>query len=172
MAKEKREKGVINTVESTAKSVFSRGEKVLFAGLDAVARVEEEGRGLLGGEKTSLLKDLVNEGRKFLDTTPGDSQFDRVQNAVRDSFDKAREQVGDTYDKVFDQAENSVNVVVEGSRLDLAFERRVAKSLDTLGYPSRAAFDALNRQVEQLSKQVAQLSATKAPARKARSKKE
>ena len=156
MKKPKPVKKVIGAVGSTAKGA----ERVLFAGLGALSRAEEEGRSLLDSDKSELVDDLVSEGRKLAGRAAvnSSSKFNKVQGAVRDSFSKAREQASEQYDRVLDQAEGAA----QSSGIDHLIEEQVATALTALGYPDKKQFDALSRKVRTLQKKIDALEAAAA----------
>jgi len=148
MAKDKHIKGI----KQTAKSVMSRGEKALFASVGALARVEEEGRGLLANEKSKLMDQLIGEGRKIVSRGSKSAKLDRIQDAVSDSFDKARRQVADAYDKVVDQVDSSTS----SDDIDALLDERVVAILAHLGYPSAEDYAELSQRVDELSARLAE----------------
>lgn len=148
MAKDKHIKGI----KQTAKSVISRGEKALFASVGALARVEEEGRGLLANEKSKLMDQLIGEGRKIVSRGSKSAKLDRIQDAVSDSFDKARRQVADAYDKVVDQVDSSTS----SDDIDALLDERVVAILARLGYPSAEDYAELSQRVDELSARLAE----------------
>jgi len=149
-----KDKSALNIIEATARDAIEQGEKVWLAGLGVLARAQEEGRELVDADKTKLYKDLVKTGRKFSDQAKdkGQSQLDDVRKTIRDAFDKARDEVRSTYDRAIDQTESGVDKIAESLGIEQIFDRRVAKALDRLGYPTKKQYDALQRKVNALSK--------------------
>jgi poly(hydroxyalkanoate) granule-associated protein len=160
MSKEKRIKGI----KDTAKSVINRGEKALFAGIGALARIEDESRDLLGSEKSKLMDDLVGEGRRIVSRGSKNAKLDKIQDAVSDSFDKARRQVASAYDKVVDQGSHSPEV--DDAGIDTVFEERVLAALEKLNYPTAGDFSKLVQRVDELIARLEQDEAGSIPSRR------
>jgi poly(hydroxyalkanoate) granule-associated protein len=113
----------------------------------------------------------------------------QIWQAGLGAFAKAQEEGGRVFDKLVqegtemqqrsragaeERVADGVSQQAAGSwdRLEQVFEDRVARALGSIGVPTRADLDALTRQVEQLSRMVAELrgqpAARKAAAKKAR----
>jgi len=130
-----------------AEAVRTSAQQIWQAGLGAFAKAQEEGG--------KVFAKLVQEGTALQKRT---QQF-------------AEGKVGDVTTTVNKVAEN-VSKQASGSwdKLEKVFEDRVARSLTSLGVPTRKDIQALTKRVEELNKAVATLSGKKAPAAKAEAK--
>lgn len=152
-----KDKSALEIIEATARDAMEQGEKVWLAGIGVLARAQDEGREWVDADKARLYEDLVKTGRKFADQAKdkGQSQLDDARKTIRDAFDKARNEVKSTYDRAIDQTETGVEKIAESLGIEQIFDRRVAKALDRLGYPTKKQYDALQRKVNALSKKAA-----------------
>ena len=144
MVKPKIDKGM----KDAAKTILSRGEKALFAGIDVFSRVDEEGREMLTGEKSNLMKDLINEGRKVIRKKKRDVKLDGIKKSISSSFSKARDKVDEVYENslVTDDSSSSASLDT-----DAQFEARLLATLKQLNYPTPEDFEKLVNLIEELS---------------------
>jgi poly(hydroxyalkanoate) granule-associated protein len=124
-----------------ASAVRTSAQQIWQAGLGAFAKAQEEGG--------RVFNKLVQEGTE-------------LQKRTRLMAEDKASDVSDTVSKVAD----GVSKQAAGSwdKLEQVFEDRVARALGTIGVPTQKDIQALTRQVEQLSKAVAELSGKKAAA--------
>jgi poly(hydroxyalkanoate) granule-associated protein len=127
-----------------ASAVRTSAQQIWQAGLGAFAKAQEEGG--------RVFNRLVQEGTE-------------MQNRSRSTTEGRVADMGDTVSKVAD----GVSKQAAGSwdKLEQVFEDRVARALGTIGVPTRKDIEALTRQVEQLSRMVAELAGQQAPAKAA-----
>ena len=144
MVKPKIDKGM----KDAAKTILSRGEKALFAGIDVFSRVDEEGREMLTSEKSNLMKDLINEGRKVIRKKKRDVKLDGIKKSISSSFSKARDKVDEVYENslVTDDSSSSASLDT-----DAQFEARLLATLKQLNYPTPEDFEKLVNLIEELS---------------------
>lgn len=135
--------------------VVDSAREIWLAGLGAFHFAQEEsGKVIEQGNK--LFEKLVAEGKKLDKKTRGvaGSAVDGIRDDVESKVSKVRRQAVDNWDK-----------------LEGIFEDRVARVMGQLGVPTSDEISTLTDRVETLSRQVAKLSASKAPAKKAAAKK-
>jgi len=173
-----------------ANPVVDAAREFWLAGLGAFSYVQEEGMKVVDrGNK--LFDQLVKEGtkvenkaRKDLEGTFGEirneietrvGEFrDDVESAVSEFRGEVESRVGDVRKDVESRFEP---VLVQGKKVEKEasqrwdklegfFEERVAGVLDSLGIPSSDDVDALNKRIQSLSRQVADLEKKLAPAAK------
>ena len=173
-----------------ANPVVDAAREFWLAGLGAFSYVQEEGMKVVDrGNK--LFDQLVKEGskvekkaRKDLEGTFGEirdeienrvGEFrDDVESAVSEFRGEVEARVGDVRKDVEHRFEP---VLVQGKKVEKEatqrwdklegfFEERVTGVLDRLGIPSSEDVDALNKRIQSLSRQVAELEKKLAPAAK------
>ena len=117
-----------------ASAVRTSAQQIWQAGLGAFAKAQEEGG--------RVFNKLVQEGTE-------------MQNRTRSTTEDRVAEMTDTVTKVAD----GVSRQAAGSwdKLEQVFEDRVARALGAIGVPTRKDVEALSRQVEQLSRMVAEL---------------
>jgi poly(hydroxyalkanoate) granule-associated protein len=184
-------------VRKAENPVVDSARDIWLAGLGALSVAQKEGEKFIE-ESNKLFDKLVKEGGKLEKQTRKDVEgaFDdlrgelesRVKNFrgdVESRVEEIRDEIESRFDNVRKQREaieKQTGTVrkqaVEGwDKLENFFEDRVARVLSRLGIPSRDDIDRLNRRVQQLSREVAELEkaskpqAKKAIARKAAPKK-
>lgn len=147
---------------STAAPVMDSAREIWLAGLGAFNVAQQEGARILE-QGSKIFDKLVAEGSKMEARTRKDMEgaVDDLRSEVETRMDTVRKQA----DAVRRQAEENWD------RLEKIFEDRVARSLASLGIPSRDDVNGLAEKVQKLSRQVAELdaktSATKAQATRA-----
>ena len=137
------------------KRVAEQLEDAFLAGLGALSNAQK------AGEKT--FESLVKQGEQFRKKTTKrtESLIDNVQDAIRDMTGDAQSKATGLLDQVRDRSNLS--------KLQDAFDTRVADAMDRLNVPSKNDIDKINRK---LNKIVRLLEAQpKAPARKSTAKK-
>jgi len=132
---------------SVGKSVMDSAQQIWLAGLGAFAKAQAEGG--------KLFESLVKEGaaldaktRKFTD-----AKVAEARGNVESTLGQVRERSQETWDK-----------------LEKVFEDRVSRALGRLGIPGRDEIKNLTGRVEELSREVRKLTATRsdaAPAKRA-----
>ena len=132
---------------SVGKSVMDSAQQIWLAGLGAFAKAQQEGG--------KLFESLVKEGaaldaktRKFTD-----AKVAEARGNVESTLGQVRERSQETWDK-----------------LEKVFEDRVSRALGRLGIPGRDEIKNLTGRVEDLSREVRKLTATRsdaAPAKRA-----
>ncbi len=140
---------------STVEKVGDYSREIWLAGLGAFSMAQDEGR------------KVVDEGGKL---------FDRLVKEGSRLEGKGRKAASDTVGGLKDDVESRVDKVRKSAqtnwdKLEKVFEQRVARALSRLGVPTSEEIKSLSRQVEQLNKRVAELSAKQnaAPAATAKS---
>ena len=120
--------------------VKDSAHKIWLAGLGAVAVAEEEG--------SKFFKNLVKKGEKYEDLRK--KQVDQVVDKVKDGVEDVREGVESRWQTLGD-----------------SFDRKVGRTIERLGVPSREEISKLTRRVESLTRKIDELQGKKkAPARK------
>lgn len=129
-----------NEDKQLASAVRTSAQQIWQAGLGAFAKAQEEGG--------RVFSKLVQEGTD-------------LQKRSRSMADDRLADMTGTVTKVAD----GVSKQASGSwdKLEQVFEERVARALGAIGVPTRNDMEALTRQVEQLSKLVAQLAGQPTP---------
>lgn len=131
-------------------SVMDSARDIWLAGLGAFAVAQQEGTKLVE-EGNKLFDKLVEEGSKLEKTTrstAGNKVVD-IRGDVENRVENVRQQASDNWDK-----------------LEKIFEDRVARVLGRMGVPTADDVNKLSARVQKLSKQVTELSAKPAPAKK------
>jgi poly(hydroxyalkanoate) granule-associated protein len=126
---------------SMVDGVRDSANQIWLAGLGAFAKAQEEG--------SKVFDSLVKEGQE-VDSKTRDAAEDAaksVKSNVEGRVSGARKQASDTWDK-----------------LEGVFEERVARVLNRLGVPSKQDIDALNKQIDSLSKELKALKGDSKPA--------
>lgn len=126
-----------------ADAVRTSAHQIWQAGLGAFAKAQEEGG--------KVFAKLVKEGTDLQKRTQklAENKVSGVTGTVTKMADNVSKQASGSWDK-----------------LEQVFEDRVARSLTSLGVPSRKDIQALTKRVEELSKAVATLSGKKPAATK------
>jgi len=162
------------------KNVAEQLEHAFLAGLGALSNAQK------AGEKT--FDSLVKQGEQFRKKTTKrtESLIDNVQDAIRDMSDDAQSKATGLLDQVRDKS----NI----SKLQGAFDTRVADAMDRLHVPSKNDIDKINKKLNKIlrvldekpkaapkkpavkkakpaKKVAAKVSTKKAPAKKAPAKK-
>jgi poly(hydroxyalkanoate) granule-associated protein len=151
------------------KNVAEQLEHAFLAGLGALSNAQK------AGEKT--FDSLVKQGEQFRKKTTKrtESLIDNVQDAIRDMSEDAQSKATGLLDQVRDKSKLS--------KLQSAFDTRVADAMDRLNVPSKNDIDKINRKLNKIlkaldkkpkaapKKPVAKKAVKKAPAKKAPAKK-
>lgn len=134
--------------QQLANAVRTSAHQIWQAGLGAFAKAQQEG--------SRVFSKLVQEGND-------------LQKRSRSMAEDKVAEVTDTVTKVAD----GVSKQASGSwdKLEQVFEDRVARALSTIGVPTQKDIQTLSARVEELSKLLVKLSATKAAAPKPAAKK-
>ena len=111
--------------------------QIWLAGLGAYAKVEKEG--------TKWFDTLVKDGERLEEKTR--ELVDRQWTFYRDKVDDVRGKV----EEVRDMATSSID------RIEKAFDERVANALARLNIPSKQDIDQLNREIQNLQRELATL---------------
>jgi poly(hydroxyalkanoate) granule-associated protein len=145
--------------KSAAAPVMDSAREIWLAGLGALNVAQQEGSRILE-EGSKIFDKLVAEGSKMENKARKDVEgaMDNLRGEVENRMQGMRKQA----DAVRKQAADNWD------RLEKIFEDRVARSLASLGIPSREDVNNLAAKVQLLSRQVAELDAktgaAKAPA--------
>ncbi|MGB5335373.1 MAG: phasin family protein [Woeseiaceae bacterium] len=151
------------------KNVAEQLEHAFLAGLGALSNAQK------AGEKT--FDSLVKQGEQFRKKTTKrtESLIDNVQDAIRDMSEDAQSKATGLLDQVRDKSNLS--------KLQSAFDTRVADAMDRLNVPSKNDIDKINRKLNKIlkaidkkpkaapKKAVAKKAVKKAPVKKAPAKK-
>jgi poly(hydroxyalkanoate) granule-associated protein len=151
------------------KNVAEQLEHAFLAGLGALSNAQK------AGEKT--FDSLVKQGEQFRKKTTKrtESLIDNVQDAIRDMSEDAQSKATGLLDQVRDKSNLS--------KLQSAFDTRVADAMDRLNVPSKNDIDKINRKLNKIlkaidkkpkaapKKAVAKKAVKKAPVKKASVKK-
>ena len=140
---------------------------VFLAGLGAFANAQKMG--------SETFESLVKDGEKFRKEASKKTEklIDEVQDSVREMRGDAEEKAEGLLDRVRDRSKLT--------KLQSAFDRRVADAMDRLNVPSKNDIDKINRKLDKILKAIEpkakkpatrkKAAAKKAPARKAAAKK-
>ncbi|MFT3791820.1 MAG: phasin family protein [Rudaea sp.] len=120
---------------SADKSIMESAQQIWLAGLGALTRAREDG--------TKLFENLVKEGVNLEAATRkiAIGKVGEVRGAVESGVSQVRERTQETWD-----------------RLEQVFESRVARALGKLGVPGRKDLDELLKRVDELNRQIVNLS--------------
>lgn len=136
-------KAAANDARSVSKTVMDSAQQIWLAGLGAFAKAQAEGG--------KLFESLVKEGtlldaktRKFTE-----ARVNEVRGNVESTVGQVRERSQETWDK-----------------LERVFENRVSRALGRLGIPGHDELNALNKRVDDLSRDVRKLGGSKPAAAK------
>ena len=140
---------------SMVDGVRDSANQIWLAGLGAFAKAQEEG--------TKVFDNLVKEGQQ-------------VDQKTRKAAEEAAESVKSSAKSVKGNVEGRVSGVRKQAsdtwdKLEGVFEERVARVLNRLGVPSSKDIDALNKQIDSLSKELKALKGADKPASKPAAKK-
>ena len=136
-------------------------ENVFLAGLGALANAQK-----MGGETFDA---LVKDGEKFRKeaSKKTDKMIDDVQKNVRGMSEGAQDKAEGLLDRVRDRT----NI----TKLQSAFDKRVADAMDRLNVPSKNDIDKINKKLDKILKAIEpkakKPAAKKAPAKKAAAEK-
>lgn len=173
-----------------ANPVVDAAREFWLAGLGAFSYVQEEGMKVVDrGNK--LFDQLVKEGTKVEKKARKDLEgsFGEIRNEIENRVGEFRNDVesavsefrGEVESRVSDVRKDVENrfepVLIQGKKVEKEatqrwdklegfFEERVSGVLDRLGIPSSEDVDALNKRIQSLSRQVADLEKKLAPAAK------
>ena len=136
-------------------------DNVFLAGLGAFANAQKMG--------TETFESLVKDGEKFRKEASKKTEklIDEVQDSVREMRDDAELRAEGLLDRVRDRSKLT--------KLQGAFDKRVADAMDRLNVPSKNDIDKINRKLDKILKSIEpkakKPAAKKAPAKKAVAKK-
>ena len=142
-------------------------DNVFLAGLGAFANAQKMG--------SETFESLVKDGEKFRKEASKKTEklIDEVQDSVREMRGDAEERAEGLLDRVRDRSKLT--------KLQSAFDRRVADAMDRLNVPSKNDIDKINRKLDKILKAIEpkakkpatrkKAAAKKAPAKKAAAKK-
>jgi poly(hydroxyalkanoate) granule-associated protein len=142
-------------------------DNVFLAGLGAFANAQKMG--------TETFESLVKDGEKFRKEASKKTEklIDEVQDSVREMRGDAEEKAEGLLDRVRDRSKLT--------KLQSAFDKRVADAMDRLNVPSKNDIDKINRKLDKILKAMEpkakkpatrkKAAAKKAPAKKAAAKK-
>lgn len=142
-------------------------QQIWRAGLGAFARSSDA--------ISDAAKDTTDDSEKFFKKLVKDGQ--KLEKKAKKELDGLKDKMEDRFDKISDKATSGV------SKLETAFDKRVAQAYNRLGLPSKKDIDELHAKIDRLQKAVDANSSAKAgtkakpkatprktPARKAASK--
>ena len=118
---------------------------------------------------TETFESLVKDGEKFRKEASKKTErlIDDVQDSVREMREDAEERAEGLLDRVRDRSKLT--------KLQSAFDKRVADAMDRLNVPSKNDIDKINRKLDKILKAIEpkakKPAAKKAPARKTATKK-
>jgi poly(hydroxyalkanoate) granule-associated protein len=137
------------------KNVAEQLEDAFLAGLGALSNAQK------AGEKT--FESLVKQGEQFRKKTTKrtESLINNVQNAIRDMTGDAQSKATGLLDQVRDKSNLS--------KLQGAFDTRVADAMDRLNVPSKNDIDKINKKLNKIVKLLEEK--PQSPARKSAAKK-
>ncbi len=143
--------------KSSDKKVAEQLEHAFLAGLGAWSNAQK------AGEKT--FDTLVKQGEQFRKRTTKrtESLIDSVQDAIRDMTDDAQSKATGLIDQVRDNSKLS--------KLQSAFDTRVADAMDRMNVPSKNDIDKINRKLNKILKALDKKPKAKAAAKKPAAKK-
>ena len=136
-------------------------DNVFLAGLGAFANAQKMG--------SETFESLVKDGEKFRKEASKKTEklIDEVQDSVREMRGDAEEKAEGLLDRVRDRSKLT--------KLQSAFDRRVADAMDRMNVPSKNDIDKINKKLDKILKAIEpkakKPAARKAPARKAAAKK-
>jgi poly(hydroxyalkanoate) granule-associated protein len=142
-------------------------DNVFLAGLGAFANAQKMG--------SETFESLVKDGEKFRKEASKKTEklIDEVQDSVREMRGDAEEKAEGLLDRVRDRSKLT--------KLQSAFDRRVADAMDRLNVPSKNDIDKINKKLDKILKAIEpkatkpatrkKAAAKKAPAKKAVAKK-
>lgn len=145
-------------ISQVADPIIDSARDIWRAGLGAASLAQQEGSKVIG-QGTAMFDSLVKEGAKV--EAEGRKVVDDGASTVTKKVKSRREAIEGRIDAAKKQAEDGWD------RLENVFEDRVARVLEGLGIPTSDDMNKLNRQVENLSKQVARLADQRRAAAKA-----
>ena len=135
-------------------------DNVFLAGLGAFANAQKMG--------SETFESLVKDGEKFRKEASKKTEklIDDVQDSVREMRDDAESKAEGLLDRVRDRSKLT--------KLQSAFDKRVADAMDRLNVPSKNDIDKINRKLDKILRGVEtkakKPAAKKAPAKKAATK--
>ena len=111
-------------------------ENVFLAGLGAMSNAQKMG--------SDTFDSLVKDGKKFRKeaSKKTDGLIEDVQSAIRDMSDDAQERAEGLLDRVRDRSKLS--------KLQSAFDSRVADTMDRLNVPSKNDIDKINKKLNKI----------------------
>ncbi len=121
-----------------AENLMGSANEIWLAGLGAFSKAQTEGK--------KIFDKLIEQGKDFEETFKSQSQkaTRNVKQTVSGSVDSARKKAAESWDK-----------------LEGVFEKRVEKSLQSLGVPTNDELNKLVDRIEKLTAQVSELTADK-----------
>ena len=125
-----------DATESRVAEFADQLEHAFLAGLGALSDAQKKG--------AERFDSLVKEGEKFRKkaTSRTESLIDDVQDAIRDMAGDAQSRAEGLLDQVRDKSQLS--------KLQSAFDTRVADAMDRLNVPSKNDIDAINKKLNKI----------------------
>ena len=113
-------------------------DNVFLAGLGAFANAQKMG--------TETFESLVKDGEKFRKEASKKTEklIDEVQDSVREMRDDAEDKAEGLLDRVRDRSKLT--------KLQSAFDKRVADAMDRMHVPSKNDIDKINRKLDKIQK--------------------
>lgn len=132
-------------------------ENVFLAGLGALANAQKMG--------TETFDALVKDGEKFRKeaTKKTDKMIDEAESELRELGDEVQEKAEGLMDRVRGR--------VQTGKLQNAFDKRVADTMDRLNVPSKNDIDKINKKLNKILRVIEAQGKPAAPKRKVASKK-
>ena len=132
-------------------------ENVFLAGLGAMSNAQKMG--------SDTFETLVKDGKEFRKeaSKKTDSLIEDVQSAIHDMSEDAQEKAEGLLDRVRDRS--------KVSKVQSAFDKRVADTMDRMNVPSKNDIDKINKKLDKILRGIEpkakKPAAKKAPAKKA-----
>ncbi len=132
----KKKTGKQQAAESRVGEIADQLEHAFLAGLGALSDAQKKG--------AKRFDSLVKEGEKFRKkaTSRTETLIDDVQDAIRDMAGDAQSRATGLLDQVRDKSQLS--------KLQSAFDARVADTMDRLNVPSKNDIDAINKKLNKI----------------------
>lgn len=157
--------GAFSYVQEEGMKVVDRGNKLFDQLVQEGAKVEKKARKDLEGSFGEIRNEIENRVGEFRNDV--ESAVSEFRGEVESRVSDVRKDVESRFEPVLVQGKKVEKEATQRwDKLEGFFEERVSGVLDRLGIPSSEDVDALNKRIQSLSRQVADLEKKLAPAPK------
>ncbi len=148
--------GAMSYVQEEGVKVVDRGNKLFDQLVKEGSKIEKKARKDLEGAFGDIREEIESRVNEF--KTEVDSAVSEFRGEVESRAGDIRNEVESRFEPVLSKGKDVEKQATQNwDKLEGFFEERVAGVLDSLGIPSNDDVDALNKRIQSLSRQVADL---------------